>query len=553
MTPPNRDPGTWPALEGSVLPLRISYERGVWGKLHGSRSDYKWIATTPAFPREDFQIEKQLQLGSEDAPREATHWRSLGGLCLAMATYPSRSTDATGRSGYLEKQIFAWRRLSGAPAVLGALALLPQVAETDAGIWWDRRSHQWTSEDETLTLFPPDHGPLQVSAQALEEAVSRGLAELGRAVSEGALADFYAHLLSGHRAVPLAGLETPLGPEALAALLLPLPRTMADSLSLAGWLPSQRIADPGGLRICWNAVLAGATVLPPDEAPPPQTRERARQLTRAVLSRDPAQAAGRPLRIVPSPGRKPIQLALWGASSAGKTALLAQLYLGNLGQKESDWDAYPTPGSAKFFEHMRNSMRSRRVFPPASSRTPEPIEYRFRHRETGVEVLLRLEDRAGSEHTALTDPVRQHLSEANGLILLFDPTEQGDTLQGQVLSTLEHLNRDGVGRDGRPIAVCLSKADLLIETVDDLRRACEDPDGFVRRHERMGLSRLLDHYCSHYRFFPVSAAGVRTRYGVVESVVFYDEDLRPRIGPGGSPVNIMAPFAWLLGEVTKRP
>lgn len=550
MIPLGRDLGAWPALEGGFLPPRISYERGVWGKLHGSRSDYKWIAATPRFPRESPQLEKQLQLGSEDTPEKATHWRSLGGLCLAMATYSSRSTDASGRSGFLEKQIFAWERPSAVPAALGALTLLSRVAQTDAGIWWDRRSQPWMSDEETLTLLPPDHEPLMVFGQALEEAVDRGLAELGCAVSEGALADFYAHLLSGHRGVPLAGLEAPLGPEALAALLLPLPRVTADTLSLAGWLPSQRVPDPAGLRSCWNAALAGGTVVAPDAAPAPEHQERARQLARAVLSRDPAHATGRRPRTVPSPGNS-IQLAIWGASSAGKTALLAQLYLGNLGRKEGDWDAYPTPRSEKFFEHMRDSMLSRRVFPPASSESPEPIEYRFRHRETGVEVMLRLEDRAGSGYTALTDPVRQHLSEANGLILLFDPTEQGDKLYGQVLSTLEYLNRDGVGKDSRPIAVCLSKADLLIETADDLQRACQDPDGFVRRHERTGLSRLFDHYCSHYHFFPVSAAGVRARYGVVESVVFYDDGLRPRIGPGGSPVNIMAPFDWLLREVTK--
>jgi hypothetical protein len=539
----------WPALEGGSLPPPISYERGVWGKIPGSPSDYKWIATTPSFPGGDLHLEKQLLLGSEDAPRKATHWRSLGDLCLAMATYPSRSTDATGRSGFLEKQVFAWRRTE-TPAALGALALLPRIAQTDAGVWWDRSAQSWMSDDDTLVLFPQDHEPLDVSMESLEAAVETGLAELGRAVSEGALASLYAHLLAGHRAVPLTGLDAPLGPEALAVLLLPLPREVADSLSLAGWLPSQRIANPGEIRSCWNATLGGDSALTLAAVPAPEHQERGRKLARAVFSGNPARMSSRPSRVVPAPGQTPIQLALWGASAAGKTALLAQLYLANLGKRASEWDAYPAPRSGKFFKDMRMWISTSRKFPPASTLTPEPVEYRFLHRPTGVEVPLRLEDRAGSESSELSEPMRQHLIAANGLVLLFDPTTQGDALHGQVLSALESLNRDRTGKDPRPIAVCLSKADLLIETVEDLRRASEDPDGFVRRHEQMGLAALLDHYCSNYRFFPVSAAGVRVRYGVVESVVFYDNDLRPRIGPGGSPINVMAPFAWLLSEVT---
>ncbi len=541
--------GAWPALEGGSLPSKISYERGIWGKLPGAPSDFRWIATTPSFPG---QLEKQLVLGSEDTPRKATHWRSLGDgdLCLAMAIYPRRSTDSFGRSGFLEKQVFSWRRAS-TPAALGALALLPRVAQTDAGVWWDRSARNSLSGDDALFLSPQDHEPFAVSVEELEETMDAGLVELGRTVSEDALAEFYAHLLSGHRAVPLPGLAAPLGPEALAALLLPLPRVMADSLSLAGWVPSQRISNSGDLQSCWNATLGGDTSLALATALAPDHQERGHRLARAVISRNPAQVSGRPLRLVLAPDRRPIHLALWGASAAGKTALLAQLYLANLGNRTSEWASYPAPVSGKFFKDMRHLIRTSRKFPPASPLTPEPVEYRFLHRQTNLEVPLRLEDRAGSASTELPESMRQHLNAANGLVLLFDPTTQGDTLHGQVLSALESLNRERAGKDARPIAVCLSKADLLIESVEDLRRASEDPDGFVRRHEQMGLAALLDHYCTNYRFFPVSAAGVRVRYGVVESVVFYDNDLSPRIGPGGSPINVMAPFAWLLEEVTK--
>ena len=549
MTSLGRALSAWPALEGGSLPPRIDYERGVWGKLPGSPSDFRWIAATAAFPK---RLEQELLLGTEDTPRKATHWRSLGNLCLAMVTYLSPATDAAGRSGFLEKQVFTWRATT-TPAALGALALLPRVAQTDAGIWLDPISRSSSNGDGPLLLSREDHEPFAVSLGELEETVETGLSELEKTVSEEALAALYGRLLAGHRAVPLDGLAAPLGPEALAALLLPLPRAVADSLSVAGWLPSRR-AGAESLQSSWNATLGGeGASLPPATEPTPEHQERGRRLARAVFSRNPVQTSGRPLRIVPSPERRPVQLALWGASAAGKTALLAQLYLANLGNKGDAWDAYPAPASGKFFKDMRNLIRTARKFPSATGLDPEPVEYRFLHRPTGREVPLRLEDRAGSASTEMPEAMRQYLAAANGLVLLFDPIAQGDTLYSQVLSALESLHHERAGRDPRPIAVCLSKADLLIKTEDDLKRATEDPDGFVRRHDQMGLVPLLNHYCTKYKFFPVSAAGVRVRYGRVESVVFYDNELSPRIGPGGSPINVMKPFAWLLDEVTKAP
>jgi hypothetical protein len=41
---------------------------------------------------------------------------------------------------------------------------------------------------------------------------------------------------------------------------------------------------------------------------------------------------------------------------------------------------------------------------------------------------------------------------------------------------------------------------------------------------------------------------------VIEPLVFYDQQRCARICPeGGSPLHLMAPFAWLLGEVTQAP
>jgi hypothetical protein len=560
LTPFEGDLPAWPALSGVMLPSRISYERGVWGKLNGARADYKWIATTPSFTAGNEGLEKELQLGSEDTPRKATHWRSLGEQGLAVACYLSPSTDASGRSSFLEKQVFAWRHRADVPAALGALALLPRVARTDAAIWLDRRTHSWSEDDDsTLVLTPEEHEPLSVDLQELAATAAAGLAELGRTVSEEALTHFYAHLLAEHRGVSLGKLQAPLSPEALAALLLPLPRPLADRLSLAGWLPSQRIPDPTELRRCWNGTLGGLSLPPPPpEEPSRELREKARALAQSILTGNPALVSPRLARPAAA-GRRPLQIALWGTASAGKTALLAQLYLGNPAgdpdPQQNNWESFPAATSQKFFDDMRSLMRSDHLFPPATV-AAEPIEYLFRHRRTHVEVLLRLVDRGGRESQKLSEDMRRHLKDADGLMLLFDPFAQGPRLHEQIWRTLEHLKTEASGEqsasDDRPVAVCLSKADLLIRTVDDLHWARTDPDEFVRRYEHMNLKELLHKFRGNYRFFPISAAGFRVEYGVVESVVFYDENLHPRLAPGGTPLNVMSPFSWLLDQVVAR-
>jgi hypothetical protein len=106
--------------------------------------------------------------------------------------------------------------------------------------------------------------------------------------------------------------------------------------------------------------------------------------------------------------------------------------------------------------------------------------------------------------------------------------------------------------DERPLAVCLSKADLLMESPEDLRLALEEPDRFVRPRLSRQILAVLDQFHADYRLFPVSAVGVRLRWGVVEPAVFYDEALSPRIYPGAEPVHLVTPFAWLLDRAAAR-
>ncbi|HEX2835309.1 MAG TPA: hypothetical protein VHW00_20005 [Thermoanaerobaculia bacterium] len=556
----------WPALAPHDVTgsTQISYERGIWGKVHGAPSDFRWIATTPAFSGPANQIELQLALGPEDALTTFGMWLTHGSTCYAVACYPSAARDASGRSGFLEKQILEWERPAEMPAVLGALLLLPAVAALDSSVYWDQCADaRWMEDDHLLNLDAAAHPALSTSL--LRDAIDDGLRTLKRAATEETLASFYGAVLAGNHAVSLQGIASPLPPTALAALLLPFPRSIADSISIAGWLPATRLPENAADSMLnrWTIIVGGAVSPPAAQATPDAEQLRMGKLMAgAIMSGDPSLLARlEDTDVSPSPVSRSIQLTLWGPSAAGKTVLLANLYLET---DDADWDVFPTERALQFIEGMRNVMRTSNQFPSATPiALTEKIEYLFRHKRSGLSALLALEDRAGLESEKVSDErnvngpsLKERLATADGLVLLFDPISDPATLEARVWRTLEIIHvgtRRGVQKDARPIAVCVSKADVLIRNAADYRSALEDPDRFVRDRVPAVMLRALDRFCSDYRLFPVSAAGVRLRYGVIEPAVFYDENLAPRICPGGRAFNLMTPFSWLLNRLTEAP
>jgi double-GTPase-like protein len=248
----------------------------------------------------------------------------------------------------------------------------------------------------------------------------------------------------------------------------------------------------------------------------------------------------------------PIKIGLWGPSAAGKTAFLAQLYL-QPSEPGAEWRVYPTADSKRFIEAVRPEVEQNR-FPQATAvtETISKAAYRFANRKTGEEAELVVEDRAGKEWEQLSAENRKRLNEAQGLIVLFDPGANRRPLRQMIEQTLSQLNVDasrGARRDDRPVAVCLSKADRLIHTPADLRRAVEHPREFVLDRIDPSLLQWVDRFCSDFELFPISAVGVRVRYGVIEPVVFRDESLALRMGSDGKPINLLAPFTWLFDRI----
>ncbi len=181
-------------------------------------------------------------------------WRKSGDWYHAVHLYPSRASDAGGRTDFLEKQLLAWKRPPEVPAALAAFLLLSKVATWTDALWWDRRSElTWEDPEVCLEIAAADLPQIPVTAPELAALVEHGIATLCKAVSRERLGRLYDQLKEGHRPAFLTGLRQPLPPEALAALLLPLPREQADALSLAGWLPAGR-ASLSDLAERWDVL-----------------------------------------------------------------------------------------------------------------------------------------------------------------------------------------------------------------------------------------------------------------------------------------------------------
>jgi hypothetical protein len=282
----------WPALQGAAPPpWNLTCERGIWGKIQSGPPEFRWLARSPGVAAGAWDPARALRLGAEDRPARTPGWRALGPGYLAAAYYPSRAQDAAGRGGFLERQVLAWRAFPGVPPPLAALALLPAATGLEHWVWRDRQHlGRWGDPDYALPLDPLELTGL--GPDWLARTIGEGLDELGKRVTQECLRNLYAQILSGVRPACLALPDGPLGPQALAALLLPLPPQAASALSLAGWVPAEAL-DPEDLAGNWDFVVIATGHGWPPATVASEHLELAEHLITALLAQDPALLAER--------------------------------------------------------------------------------------------------------------------------------------------------------------------------------------------------------------------------------------------------------------------
>jgi hypothetical protein len=191
------------------------------------------------------------------------------------------------------------------PVALAACALLPLVARGDDRLWWERVGEgDWRRPDYALPLGPDACPRVRIERALLEATIEAGIDALVAVLDQPRLTAVYTHLLAGSP-VLLPGLEQPLPPAALAALLLPLPAALAARYSLAAWVPAT-LCDPQDLGQNWDLSCTRQTgvTLPA----PPAFADRGAALAQALRARDPglingerAGPPGIPSRPAPDP------------------------------------------------------------------------------------------------------------------------------------------------------------------------------------------------------------------------------------------------------------
>lgn len=424
---------SWPALRSATqAPLTLEVERGIWGKVHGAPSDFRWIARSAGFDRQ-YDLSGQLELGSEDRPWRFPFWRVHGGRYYAGSGYPSRARDATGRSGFLEKQILEWSPQAGVPAALAALLLLPRVAELDDQEWWERAGEgNWERRDYALTLPPEPARSWNI--EAAEVTFEKGRQGLRDDWDEEALATLYAHLCSG-RSAWLTGAARPLPPGALAALLLPLPPETAGRVSLAGWVPSGRY-DRDGLTGRWDVLVLGEAVAAGQDR---AVDKEARLLARSLLE-------GRPGDLP-----RPAEAAIFA---------LPPLPEEDLNQPEAGRAAEPVPSMEELFpgfELAEGALRPvvrkapapvRRAGGPPPLRPRRTFDLQPVPREGAPAVVRVLYEFARSDRRWLDpDELRRRCRRETGYPELIQPVQGADVeaLQRWVRAVADHPPADAAG------------------------------------------------------------------------------------------------------------
>lgn len=251
-------PLDWPGLAGldPQNEARLRCEQGTWGKAPGATSDYRWLARSARFGAHLPNLQRRLRIGAEDQPRSAVAWCALPDAHFAVHFYPSQATDASGRSGFLEKQVLHWQT-GGVPlpAAAAALLLLPEAADLDDDIWWGRsKDGDWTDAEFSLPIAEADCPRPRLSPAGLQVLVQEAVRELKASITFEDCRELYAQLLAEREPAVLDRRERPLSALALAALLFPMERRQADALSLTGWVPSEFYRGKD-LAINWGLVV----------------------------------------------------------------------------------------------------------------------------------------------------------------------------------------------------------------------------------------------------------------------------------------------------------
>lgn len=455
-------------------------------------------------------------LGLEDGHRRGNLWlaRGVGHLAITLGGDGSQGPGSVRQ----------WTNPRGLPAALGALCILPRPPAAAS-----RHIH--------------------VEATAVATAIEAGCRALSERLDLETLTGIFAALIDGCRGIVLPDADAPWPGEALAALLLPFERGFADALSIAAIPMPPGSVEIGGILWCDQHRVG----IPQPSPSGTHSLALAKRMAKALLSNRPGLLDEPQAPANDDPAA--LTFRIWGATSSGKTAYLAQLYASLDHGGDLLWKVRVPPGAKRsWLDDQLSTIQRYNRFPGATGAGQcDELFYRLRNEQTDDEIILAIEDRPGEDYRILAPEIAQRLASADALLLLLDPrrdpSSQAEEV-GRAFLAIQQERKDK-DRDPRPLAVCISKIDEQIRDLNDLQRMLAQPDKLLDELIGPYVAQAVRHYWEQYRVFPLSAAGLRITYGAVAPSSFYDESLSLRINPAAKPVNLLEPLLWAY-QVLRR-
>lgn len=566
-----------PALKNwntDAIPL-LGYEIGLWGKIEGSTDDYKIIAASKSFNLDNIDFINKFYFGDGEHLKKSSVflWKPIGDTITVASISMSARKDSSNRPSLQILILTSKISTKVIPAPIQALVLLPLLRKKQRLLNSTRGLINLAPDDEEQTsrirsISGSNHQDISIKPKKLLSSFAVGINYFHSQIKETQLTDLYGALLEGVTAHLSEAEKYP--EEVVGTLLSFLTPVMANSFSIIERLPSINY-DTKKIEKNWAIILDKTDLETSDIQISRNIKQEVNKISTSLMSFKLAVSSpDKPNNQIENDPKQSlkentIKLSLWGPPSAGKTVFVSQLYWQGV-DSHSDWDIrLLTSDSKQYMSMMYQNIQNNNKFPLGTNVGHDnKIEFLIINEAEDIQATLFIEDRAGAHYSGeaestegnlkLEDNIVEILKQSNGLIFLFDPSRKKSVLYNEVWNTMQTLQLELSGGRKKiqiPVAVCLTKADNEIDSLEKLNFALSDPDTFVREYAETSLIELLDKYCENYSLFPVSSVGIKVTDYQVEPIVFYDDGLESRVVPNEETktINLISPFIWLIDNL----
>lgn len=195
----------------------------------------------------------------------------------------------------------------------------------------------------------------------------------------------------------------------------------------------------------------------------------------------PLPQPGPPAPYPPPVAEREVQIALWGATSSGKSTYLWTL---PLAAEQQGWTVIPLDEASEEYKVRAETDLMKEGLLPIPTADEVLIRWRLekppsiagpwwrRRQVPGSRILLRTIERRGGDFEKLTQSVADQLVHADGIVYLFDPDRELNPKAGDnvgffiaAMTRLQRrtaeLNRMVDGRLPHHLAVCITKLDAV--------------------------------------------------------------------------------------------